>query len=104
MHLEVPLLSQVPRRAKSDYGAFNCRKHLRSAAGGKEGRNGGLCHVCYGLLPTFPLLSSDDDDKGGRGRETLNVNLTNNWSGRHEKTFGDQSHMTSAEGGEGGSL
>ena len=48
-----------------------------------------LCHVCYGLLPTFPLLSSDDDDKGEeRERErTLNVNLTNKWSGRHEKTF-----------------
>ena len=27
-----------------------------------------LCHVCYGLLPTFPLLSSDDDE-GGRERE-----------------------------------
>ena len=46
-----------------------------------------LCHVCYGLLPTFPLLSSDV--KGGeRERErNLNVNLTNKWSGRHEKTF-----------------
>ena len=46
-----------------------------------------LCHVCYGLLPTFPLLSSDDDDKGEERERTLNVNLTNKWSGRHEKTF-----------------
>ena len=42
-----------------------------------------LCHVCYGLLPTFPLLSSDDDEGGREERErTLNVNLTNKWSER----------------------
>ena len=72
MHLEVPLSlslsSAAAAEAKSDYGAFNCRKHLRSAAGEKERKREGyvMCAICYGLLPTFPLLSSD---KGGRGKE-----------------------------------
>ena len=77
------------RRAKSDYGAFNCRKHLRSAAGEKERkREGYVCYVmcvmgCCLLFRYFPATT-----KGGRERErTLNVNLTNKWSGRHEKTF-----------------
>ena len=49
-----------------------------------------LCHVCYGVMGCcllfryFPATTKGEE----RGRErTLNVNLTNKWSGRHEKTF-----------------
>ena len=50
MHLEVPshslsLSLECGGRSKSDYGAFNCRKHLRSAAGERERKREG--YVCY---------------------------------------------------------
>ena len=70
MHLEVPLsLTLKYHSAKSDYGAFNCRKHLRSAAGEKERKREGyvMCAICYGLLPTFPLLSNDKGEEGKEG-------------------------------------
>ena len=44
--------------------------------------------MCYGLLPTFPLLSTSGRGEQERKREgDLNVNLTDNWSAQHGKTL-----------------
>ena len=77
MHLEVPLsLSLKYHSAKSDYGAFNCRKHLRSAAGEKERKREG--YVMCAMLWVVAYFSATFQRQGGRGeggRETLKTSI-----------------------------
>ena len=68
MHLEVPLsLSLKYHSAKSDYGAFNCRKHLRSAAGEKERKREGYV-MCAMLWVVAYFSATFQRQRGKRGR------------------------------------
>ena len=66
MHLEVPLsLSSAAAEAKSDYGAFNCRKHLRSAAGGRDGEKEGYV-MCVMLWAVAYFSATFQGQRGKR--------------------------------------